>query len=297
MVTAILIASLLAQPLPLRADPGQIVLPSGAAVTVHATEDITSGKAKTGDTVYFTVQNPVVVNGVTVIAAGAQARGRVDLSKHASGFGRNGKLQISIHSVAAVDGTQIPLRASQEQRGGNNAALSVGVIVFVSILGVFIQGREAVIKSSKAFDVFVDQPVTFRVTQAGPAAVDPPRLPDPASAPASGPPAASTIVLKTVACGAVDPQGQPLEVATTFQPGTSKIVIWWELEPAPRARSCEVRLYKGNRLHATSPATVAKSAGRGWAEIAPAAGFEQGEWHADLFEDGQKLATQYFKIQ
>lgn len=292
-----IISAILVLSLALRAFAGTHVLRSGTPVAIHAADDISSGRVKTGDVVYFVVASPVKVHGVTVIEAGAQARGVVEEAKHASGLGRNGKLVLSISSVTAVDGSQIPLSARKENRGGNNAVLSVGLAVLVNVFAVFIQGREAVVRATRQFDVYVERDVTFRTTPGGPAlvvAVSP--LPTPtASGPLEESPPPS-MVLKTLMCAELDRDGQPQEVATSFVPTTPRIYLWWRMQPLGQVCTYEVRFYHGTSLQYTTAATVPDGTDHSWAVMAAKDGFAQGEWHADILQDGQKLATQYFTI-
>lgn len=75
----------------------------GTAVKLKLAENLTSATAKAGDHVPFEVVEEVDVNGVPVIAKGAQAVGTVTTAEPKKSMGRAGKLDVNIDSVRLID--------------------------------------------------------------------------------------------------------------------------------------------------------------------------------------------------
>lgn len=137
--------------------PGKrlVLVEDGTVVTVHATEDISSGRVDTGDRVNFVTSAPVTVNGTTIIEQGAPAFGTVLLCRKAQMANKGGLLVISIDRVQAVDGSQIRLSSSNAGRGASNRQYTLAVSLVVPVVGLAIEGRESVIPADKDLPVYV----------------------------------------------------------------------------------------------------------------------------------------------
>lgn len=120
-------------------------LRNGTVVVIKTQEQLSGGKLKAGQEVVLVVAMPVVVDGVTVIPAGASATGFVQDAEGSQMAGVGGNLTISLRSVTAIDGTSVPLSgqflAKGEDQVGRNVA--VGVILCPFIL--LDKGGDAVI--------------------------------------------------------------------------------------------------------------------------------------------------------
>jgi hypothetical protein len=137
-----------------------VVLPAGTAVQFsmdHALatdkRDFKKGETKPakdkrrisnpGDVFGMTVMNDVKVGDVIVIPKGARGTGEVLSVTGRGGFGKSGKIEVRLNSVAvgdksyAMDGTHL-----QKGRGRGGAAVA-GVLVLGVLAGVFIKGDEA----------------------------------------------------------------------------------------------------------------------------------------------------------
>lgn len=132
-----------------------VYVPSGLALTVRPVADVSSRDVKAGDAVAFTTAAPLVIDGVPVVAEGAAARGTVLLSRKARRPNTGGLLVISIDSVQAVDGAPIRLSSSNTGRGGSNKVYTVAISLVVPIVGLAVEGREAVVRASKELPVYV----------------------------------------------------------------------------------------------------------------------------------------------
>lgn len=129
-------ASSLAAVAPVRTETTQasLELPDGTPVEIELVENISSEAVQEGSVMDFAVVQPVEVNGATVIARGAPARGRVMEVKKARHWGRAGKLVWAIQDVHAVDGQRIPLRLSKEVEGGGSSGKVAAAVVATAIV-------------------------------------------------------------------------------------------------------------------------------------------------------------------
>lgn len=142
---------------PRRPVPGKrwVLVQDGTLVTVHATEDISSGRVSTGDRINFVTSSAVTENGLTIIAQGAPAYGTVLLCRKAQMANKGGLLVASIDRVQAVDGSWIRLSSSNAGRGASNRQYTVAISLVVPVVGLAVEGRESVIPADKDLPVFV----------------------------------------------------------------------------------------------------------------------------------------------
>jgi hypothetical protein len=85
----------------------------------------------------------VVVDGQTVIAAGAPMLLRVSSQQKRRIAGRRGRVTVEALSVPAVDGTEIVLTGGYAQEGENRIVLAGLLAGLVAWPTVFIKGKEA----------------------------------------------------------------------------------------------------------------------------------------------------------
>ncbi len=137
-------------------------LQDGTAVKLRLTENLTSATAKAGQKVSFEVLDEVDVEGVPVIAKGAQALATVTTAEGKKSMGRGGKLDVNIDSVMLVDGEKAALSATQNAKGGGHTgAMTAGIvgtaIVFfpAAPLLLFIHGKDITIPKGTEVTAFV----------------------------------------------------------------------------------------------------------------------------------------------
>lgn len=141
----------------------QIKVPNGVSMEIEAPFAVNSQFVKTGDAISFRVVNPVKVEGVTIIEAGATATARVVVAERGGHFGRAGRLAWAMQYVTAVDGTRIPLQAAGRLVGDSHAAqVATEMAVFGSLLIFaaplvllhgFRRGENAVLHAGKRLEV------------------------------------------------------------------------------------------------------------------------------------------------
>jgi hypothetical protein len=144
------------------APPSPNTLQDGTAVKLRLAENLTSASAKAGQQVSFEVVDEVDVEGVPVIAKGAQALATVTMAEPKRSMGRAGKLDVNVDSVRLVDGEKAALSATQNAKGGGHTgAMTAGMvgtaIVFfpAAPLLLFIHGKDITIPKGTPVTAFV----------------------------------------------------------------------------------------------------------------------------------------------
>lgn len=137
-----------------------VKIPAGVRVELEMAHTIDSMTTRTGDAVSFRVVNPVVVDGVTVVAVGATATAHVVKAERNGHFGRAGRIVWELKEVTAVDGTRVPLsaagRAVGDSKGAKVAAtMALAVLSPVALAAGFKRGENAIVPEGKRFDAFV----------------------------------------------------------------------------------------------------------------------------------------------
>lgn len=76
-------------------------LPAGTLLSVRLNDALFTDGRETNKTFTATLDEPVVINGRTVLAQGAIVAGRVESAERSSAFDRRGYLRLSLNSIAA----------------------------------------------------------------------------------------------------------------------------------------------------------------------------------------------------
>jgi hypothetical protein len=147
-------------------------IPAGLAVEIEAPFTVSSQDVREGDAISFRVVNPIKVDGVTVIAAGATATARVEKASRGGHFGRAGRLAWSMRDVTAVDGTRIPLQTAGRVVGDSKGAKVATAMIItgalfwvaapVALLHGFKRGENAILPAGKRLEVSVQSEVAVK---------------------------------------------------------------------------------------------------------------------------------------
>lgn len=126
------------------AAPQAITIPAGTVVQVELTEALSSRSSQQEQLFGLRLAEPIIVDGVEVVAAGALGGGEV-IDAHPSAFGgRQGRLIISGRFIE-INGQRARIRGMQITAAGEqrtNTALAVSMIPYAGVAGIFIQGGE-----------------------------------------------------------------------------------------------------------------------------------------------------------
>ena len=142
----------------------KVTLREGTPVILSLERSLDSNFARVGDPVDFVVIRDVKVNGKIVVEAGTHARGEVASVEGKGVIGKPGKISVVVRTVTAVDGQDVPIRATitREGKSKQTTALLVGLIL--CILGLFlIKGEHGVIPSGSEVKAYVDYPMEIDV--------------------------------------------------------------------------------------------------------------------------------------
>jgi len=197
-----------------------VTLKQGTPVLLATTEKMVSGRVAEGSTVRYKVLRDVVgPDGNIVIPYGGFAQGKVTRSRRRGMFGKAGQLEFTVDSVEAVDGTTAPLRAQQEAGGKGNKNEVIVSTLLLSVLAVFVHGRDVEIPEGTEITAYVDHDTVIAKPQA---------------------PAAEGVI-----------RGEPLEAASIREPSDgsvfrrgAEVKIALDVEPARKFRS--VRILAGD---------------------------------------------------
>ncbi|HEX9918956.1 MAG TPA: hypothetical protein VGA87_07305 [Pyrinomonadaceae bacterium] len=151
----------------------RVKLPQGTPLDVEMAYTISSQEVRAGELISFRVINPVMVDGVEVVAVGATATARVVKASRGGHFGRAGRLAWTMQDVTAVDGTRIPLASAGRIVGDSKGAkvatqmiltgALLPLIAPVALLHGFKRGENALIPAGKRFEVSVSKDATVVV--------------------------------------------------------------------------------------------------------------------------------------
>ena len=128
---------------------------AGTYIQLELTESLSSDDVTSGKSVNFRVTTPLMQDGKTVVPAGAIARGVVDTADGAGIIGSEGELGISLKSVTAVDGTQIPISATKFIKGKNKSMTALVVGLFLCFPFLFMKGGEAELQSGSIIEAMI----------------------------------------------------------------------------------------------------------------------------------------------
>jgi hypothetical protein len=142
----------------------RIRLEEGTQVRLKLLEPLTSATAKVGQVVSFEVLDEIRIGEGLVIAEGAAAWGTIVEAEGKRFMGRAGKLALQIEYVKAVDGTKVPMRASNQTSQGKGKGVATGVAVGATAvffwpaapLFLLMKGKQAEIPKGFHVTAFVD---------------------------------------------------------------------------------------------------------------------------------------------
>ena len=149
----------------------------GTAIKLKLAQTITSATAKVGQEIPFEVVEEVDVQGVPVIAKGAQAIATVTEAHGKRSMGRGGKLDVNIDSVRLLDGEKAALRATAGGKGGGHVGVMTAGIVGAAIvffpaapLLLFIHGKDITIPEGTVITAFVEGDMKLELAKFAPVA-------------------------------------------------------------------------------------------------------------------------------
>ncbi len=141
----------------------ELVVPAGTPVFLKPNFPVSSAKKSRGAGILLINKYDVKVDGKVVIKAGAKAHGNVIKARKKMICGFPGKISIEATSIAAVDGTQIPIQATFTEKGKDNFLEAFGTAILCCYLGILIPGEDAVVKMSAELNAVTMRDVSIDV--------------------------------------------------------------------------------------------------------------------------------------
>jgi len=170
-------AALASSPLPVVAEP--VTVKEGTPVFLRTMESMTSGRIAEGAGVRLTVGRDVRgPGGRVLIAYGADAYGKVTESNKRGMLGKQGRLAFTVERVEAVDGTSVPLRAQLRTSGKSNKGTVVAAALLLTVLAVFVHGRDVTIPADTEVVGYVDSDTVINQPGAAQPGVQGPTAPE-----------------------------------------------------------------------------------------------------------------------
>jgi hypothetical protein len=142
------------------AAPGQAVLRVGTEVPLRLSEQLTTkNKAvRVGQRFRLTVAEDIKVDGQTVIPSGSPAVGEITDVRTKGMWGKSGHIGAEILYVQ-VNGRQIRMSGSFDDKGVTGTAGVVAAIAFIPIAGFFTTGTSANLPLGGSVKGFIDEDV------------------------------------------------------------------------------------------------------------------------------------------
>lgn len=134
-----------------------VTIPAGTRIFGELQAEVSSNAKvhEAGEFVPGRVWRNVVVDGQTVIAAGAPMVLQVSAIQKRRTFGRAGSIEVRAVSVVAVDGTEIFLEGGYDKKGEGRIVLSSTLAALVAWPTLFIKGKEVVLPPGTVFDAAI----------------------------------------------------------------------------------------------------------------------------------------------
>ncbi|HYG97812.1 MAG TPA: hypothetical protein VD837_01685 [Terriglobales bacterium] len=125
----------------------QVVLKKDLQLVLRSKQVVSSQKNKVGDVLEFEVIRPVVAGNLVVIAKGAPAIAKLEISERAGRLGKGGVLRLNFESVQLVTGHKVPIISHVNLDAGNSVDLDRAAMMGFGavLLGSMRRGEEATI--------------------------------------------------------------------------------------------------------------------------------------------------------
>lgn len=117
-----------------------VSVPAGTPVTVRLQTSVSSAASQSGEIFDAVLDEPLEVNGQTVVPRGAVVRGKVTIARHSGRLHHPGELALTLVSVSA-QGHDVPLKTSHiYAKGGSHKKRNLALIGGGTGAGALIGG-------------------------------------------------------------------------------------------------------------------------------------------------------------
>jgi len=145
------------------------ILRAGTPISLTLMEEITTKKkaASVGQRITLEVSAPIEVNGTVVVPTGTPAWGEIVRVRNKGMWGKSGKLDAKLLYLR-VNGRQIRLTGTFDDKGVTGTAGVVGAIALIPIAGFFMTGTSAVLPKGGIVGGFIDEDVELAIVNQKP---------------------------------------------------------------------------------------------------------------------------------
>src|SRR5580658_5481995 len=166
------------------------VLDDGTPVKLALINQLSSADAKQGQSIQFSVENDLVLDGVTILHRGASVTGVVVEAEKKRRLGRAGTLNFTISSIKLANGQDVPLRAFNSTSGDSHTtgvtALAFNMPVVAAPFFLLMHGDNSTFPKGTELTVFINGDIHLDFT----------KIPQPGQAAQQAPAAAATVQVK-----------------------------------------------------------------------------------------------------
>lgn len=156
------------------------ILRAGTPIQLRMMEEVTTKKkaARVGQRFQLEVAAPVEMNGTVIVPAGTPAWGEITEVRNKGMWGKSGKLSARALYLR-INGRQIRLTGTFDDKGITGTAGVVGAIALVPIAGFFMTGTSATLPKGGEVGAFIDEDVELAIadTKPAPMVVEAPKQP------------------------------------------------------------------------------------------------------------------------
>jgi hypothetical protein len=139
----------------------ELKIPDQTPVQLAVSSDVSSSDLQEGSVVDMVVLEPVILDGITVIARGAEARARI-MAVRRTGLGGSGQVVWFMQDVTAATGDHIPASFAAAQ----DAKATIGRFAgYPFLLSDFHKGAPAIAASPDRLTALVDGDVPLRIAR------------------------------------------------------------------------------------------------------------------------------------
>jgi hypothetical protein len=140
-------------------------LPSNTEIVLRLNSELTSKKARAGDTFVGSVAQDVMLGNMVVIPRGTPAHGVVTYRTGKGSFGKSAKMNYEFRSIE-LNGQRLPVSGQFRQEGSGNTGATVGAVAAAGLVGgLFVTGKSAVVGTDR--DLRVHTTTAIPVTLPG----------------------------------------------------------------------------------------------------------------------------------
>lgn len=129
----------------------ELKIPAGTSVTVYNSQEINADNLEKGQNIEFTVDNPVIIDGKTVIQAGTRVSAQVLNKKNNFIFGIPGEIQVGNFKLHNIGNKQIDMMGSITEKGESRYWAHIGWLIVWPLL--MVKGGDGIIPAGQRYTI------------------------------------------------------------------------------------------------------------------------------------------------